>query len=582
MGWEAWFTLAVVAGTVVVLAANWLSPGLTMVGASVALVGAGVIDLDQGLSGFSNPAPFTIAGLYVVARAVQRSGALDPAMGWMLQRGAGLRSQLARLVVPTAVASGFLNNTPIVAMLIGPVEQFSASERVPASRYLMPISFAAILGGSVTLVGTATNLVVSGLLVEDGYDAIGFFEISTLGVPVAVVGIITLLVLAPKLVPDRGVAPTVAEFTADLLVTPGGPLEGATVRSAGLRNLEGTFLAELRRDDETIAPVGPQTRLRADDLLRFVGRASDMARLHDMPGLASTAGADDTAEGGDGAAYFEVVIGKESRLVGRTLRDSGFRSRYQAAVIAIQRAGEQIDAQLGRVELLAGDTLIVTSDEGFAARWQDRPDFLLITPQRPTTPRPTTRGRTFAVIGAVVVAGILLEMPLTVAVLIMAVGLVVVRAMTASEARSAVDLDVILTIAAAFGVAAAIQASGLADTATDGIVGLFGGLGSAGVLIGVLVATSLLKEFITTNAAALLMFPIAVSAAIAAGGNPRGYAIAVAIAASKSFLTPIGYQTNTMVYGPGKYRYGDYVRLGVPLTVLTLAAVVILEPVFFP
>ncbi len=579
MGWEAWFTLAVVAGTVYVLASNRLSPGLTMIGASIALVGAGVIDLSQGLSGFSNPAPFTIAGLYVIARAVQRSGALDPSLGWMLQRGAGLRTQLARMVVPTAIASGFLNNTPIVAMLIGPVERFSAGERVPASRYLMPISFAAILGGSITLVGTATNLVVSGLLVNDGRDAIGFFEISTLGVPVAAIGMLGILLLAPRLVPDRGEPDSIPEFTTDLVVRPGGPLVGSTVRAAGLRDLQGAFLAELHRDDETIAPVAPGTRLRDGDYLRFVGRAADVARLHMIDGLSSTT---DESELSDEPAHFEVVIGKDSRLVGHTLRESGFRSRYQAAVLAIRREGERIDAQLGRVELQAGDSLIVSSDEGFASRWQDRPDFLLITSQAPVE-RPTPqRLRVFGVIGIVVVVAVLLQMPLPVAVLLIAVGLVAARAMTASEARAAVDLDVILTIAAAFGVAAAIQESGLAATATDGIVGLFGGLGSVGVLIGVLVATTVLKEFITTNAAALLMFPIAISAAEAAGADPRGYAIAVAIAASKSFLTPIGYQTNTMVYGPGGYRYADYLRLGIPLTILTLAAVIILEPIFFP
>lgn len=587
MAAEAWITLAVVAGTIVVLAREFLPPSATMVGAMVAVMVAGVVTPDEALVGFSNKAPITIAALYVVAKAIEQTGVLEPVVARVLGNQGGIRNSLARLVAPAMVASAVLNNTPIVAMLTPQIEDWSERRGWSPSKFLMPLSFAAILGGSITLIGTATNLVVSGLLDAAGYEPIGFFEISKLGIPVGLVGGTLIVLLAPRLLPERvspreGLHTGAGRLDIEFVVEPGEQLDGLTVREAGLRNLVGVFLAQVIRSDEVVSPVTPRTRLHGNDRLRFVGKPDDVVELHEMGGLASTERNQVERLDADESAYYEVVIGAGAGLSGKTLREVEFRSRYQAAVIAIHRAGARIDAQLGRVPLRVGDSLLLVADPNFARRWADRTDFLLVSPLRAEPQTRVNPWRMTTVLAVVVAISIALGLPLITGVLVLALGVVASGILSPSDARRSVDLDVIVTIAAAFGLAAAITNSGLADQISGIAVSAFGAGSPLGVLIGIVLATTLLKELVTTNAAALLMFPIAISSALAVGADPRGFAIAVAVAASKSFLTPIGYQTNTMVYGPGGYRYFDYARLGLPITLAVVTLILVIVPAAWP
>jgi di/tricarboxylate transporter len=280
--------------------------------------------------------------------------------------------------------------------------------------------------------------------------------------------------------------------------------------------------------------------------------------------------------------YFEAVIGSRSPLVDRTLRDIGFRSEYQAAVLGIHRSGHLMEGRLGTVPIKVGDTLILVSDPGFRERWSDRADFLLVAELAGTPPVVTSKAWIpVTLLLAVVALAATDTFPILEGALVAAILLVVTRILSPLEARRAVDIEVIVVIASAFGLAAAMQASGLADSIASGLVSLFGGLGDRGVLLGLVLATIILTELVTNNAAALLMLPIAVQAAGAAGLDPRGAAIAVAVSASASFLSPIGYQTNMMVYGPGGYRFTDYVRLGWILTLVVLISTVALTPMFW-
>ncbi len=588
MTWEAWFTLAVVVIILVALVRDIVAPAAAMVGGMVAVLVAGIVTTEEAFAGFANPAPITVAALFVLARAVEKTGALTPVVRMTLGATVGMRRSLARLVFPTISASAFLNNTPIVAMLLPQVEKWAEERGRSPSLYLMPLSFAALLGGVVTVIGTSTNIVVSGLLENAGQPPIGFFEITGVGLPIALVGGVLLVLLAPRLLRVRRSVRQEAEddvkrFVLDMVVDESGALDGRAVEAGGLRHLKGVFLAALDREGEVIAPVTPDTTLRGGDVLRFVGMSDQVLDLQAIRGLSSAEETHlldlDTSR----ARYFEAVIGPTSPMVGTTLKEVGFRQRYQAAVVAIHRAGQRIDAKLGSVPLRVGDTLLLIADPGFHDRWRDRRDFLLVSSTGGTPPVPTTKAVLVGAITlAIVLAASLEIIPILQASLIGAIALVLFGAVTPSEARDAVDLDVIIVIAAAFGVAAAVETSGLAQIVADGMVDAFDIFGPIGILTGVVVATVVLTGLVSNNASALLMFPIAVAAATAAGLESRGFAIAIAVASSVDFLTPIGYQTNTMVYGPGGYRFADYPRLGGPLTLVVVVTLVVLVPVFWP
>lgn len=590
MSIEAWFTLAVTFGAVALMVRGVFPPSAALFGATVVLFVTNVIEPGQALSGFSSTAPFTVAALYVVARATERTGALTWAVSRVMGGGSGFRRSSAKLLVPTAASSAFLNNTPIVAMLVPVVSTWAERQGLSASRYLMPLSFAAVLGGTVTVIGTSTNIVISGLLEESGEAPLGMFELTRLGLPMAVVGIAVMLVLVPFILPLRRSAredarDEVRDFAVDMVVERGGPLDGAEVEAGGLRHLEGVYLVQIERGEDVLGPVSPATVVRGGDRLRFVGQADRVVDLQNMPGLLSYQAEHIVDFEAQQGGFFEVVLGPVSPLIGQTLKEAEFRGRYQAAVLAIHRAGQRVEAKLGDVRLRVGDMLLVLADPDFRTRWYDRRDFLLISELYVDgyPPRRTPN----SVLAWAVVAGIVLAAALGVttileASLIGVVLLVGTRVLSPTEARDAVDLDVIITIASAFGLASAISSSGLADELAAGIVGLLDGFGSRGVLLGLVLATIVLTELVTNNAAAMLMYPIAVSAAVAAGLDPRGAAIAVAVAGSASFLTPIGYQTNMMVYGPGGYRFIDYARLGLPLTVTVVAFIVIAVPWFWP
>lgn len=588
MSLDAWITVLVIVAVLIALVRQVFSPWAIILTGTLTLLIVGVLTPAQAFSGFSNPAPITVAALYVLAAGIEKTGALAAVLNRTMGEKGRYRRPLARVLTPTLGASAMLNNTPIVAMLIPQVTAWADRRGVSPSKLLMPISFAALLGGMLTVIGTSTNLVVSGAMTEHDLAPIGFFEIGRMGLPIALVGLVLLILLGPKLLPDRrGVIDELQQegkqFAIEMTVQPGGAVDGKTVDAGGLRSVPGLFLVSVDRGDTVIAPARPDTVLRGGNRLRFVGARDRIVGAHQIPGLSPTEHKHvvdlDTAS----SKYFEVVVGPGSPLVGSTLKETGFRSAYQAAVVAIHRAGHLVEGKLGQEPIRVADTLILVSDPDFRQRWHNRSDFLLIADVTGKPPATHVKAWIPASILLLVISLAALEiLPILQGALLGAMVLVATRVLTVQEARRSIDVDVIITIAAAFGLAAAMQSSGLAVALADGLVGLFDALGPTGVLLGLVLATLLLTELITNNAAALLMVPIAVVSAETVGLDPRGVAIAVAIAASASFLTPIGYQTNMMVYGPGGYRFGDYARLGWVFTLLIVVATVSLTPVIWP
>jgi di/tricarboxylate transporter len=577
MSADAWLTLAVLVVMLVTLTLDRFPPAGVVFGATFALLLADVIDADAAFAGFSNSAPLTVAALYVLARGAEKTGMLAALTSRLLRDGAGTGA-MTRLLVPTATASTVFPNTPLVAMLMPDVITWCRNRGVSPSLFLMPISFATLLGGVVTVLGTSTNLVISGLL-DQGGDPLGVFELTPVGLPVALVGTAFLILVGARVVPDR-LTPTevaeqeIREFSMTMQVVQGGPLDGRTVAEAGLRDLSGVFLVQIDRDGSdrsTISPVAPDRRVDGGDVLTFVGNVDNVVDLQRIRGLRSTEERHLLAVESPRHTFFEAVVGRSSPLVGTTIRDAEFRGTYQAAVVAIHRSGHRVAGKLGDIRLRHGDTLLLLAAPGFRRNWQDKRDFLLVARVGGEPPSATAKAPIVALTtAAVIVLAALGVVPILEGALVGAAALIVTRTLTFGEARDAIDLDVIVVIASAFGLGAAMETTGLAQEVADGLTGAFDGFGSVGIVFGVVVATAVLTELVTNNAAAVVMFPIAVASAASADVDPRSMAVAVAIAASASFLTPIGYQTNTMVYGPGGYRFTDYVRVGFPLTAIAL------------
>ena len=574
---------------VAVMATDRAPASYVVMAATTVLLVAGVIDTGQAFQGFSNPAPIAVAALYVVAAGAAKTGLVDRLPALLGSGTNGARVQMARLLVPTAAASAFLNNTPIVAMVAPSVLSWAQRTRRSPSKFLMPVSFASILGGLLTLIGTSTNLVVSGLLEASGAAPLGLFEIGLVGLPVAGAGLAFLVLAGPALLPDRRSAGQDVDedgrkFTVEMLVSAESPLVGQTIDEGGLRHLDGVFLVELERRGRRLTAVTPSELLEAGDRLTFAGNIGRVLDLQRIPGLVS-AEERHFPDGGDRVQrrFFEAVIAEGSSLAGSTLKDVGFRARYGAAVVAIRRAGARIALKLGDITLRPGDLLVVLAHEDFQRLARRPRDFIVVAPLgEDPPPRREKQG-----VVALVMAGLMVALGTQVldvvqASLLAAVALVALRVLTPSEARFAVDLNVVVVIGASFGLGAAITESGLAGQIAMVLIRPLAILGDTTLLLGILIGTMCLTELITNNAAAVLMFPIATAAAAQAGLDPRGFAIAVALGASASFLSPIGYQTNTMVYAMGGYRFTDFTRLGLPLTVLVVVVAGLVLPVAWP
>ncbi|MXW18959.1 MAG: SLC13 family permease [Gemmatimonadetes bacterium] len=581
MIWEAWLTLAVVTLAVLVLTRDLVSPAVAFMAAVVVLLIADVVTPGEAFQGFSNPAPITVAALYVLARAVEKSGALQPMVRATLGTARSVRGALARMTVPVAAASAFLNNTPIIAMLSPQIGEWADRRGDSASRYLMPLSFAAILGGMTTLIGTSTNLVVSGLLEEQGYDPFTMFELTRVALPLALVGLVVTVLVSPNLLPDRLPPRQEAReggrsFSVRMIVEPGGPLDGLRMDEAWSVLPEGATMVYFERDGEGAGQPHPETVLKGGDFLTLLGDTDVVLNLHDISGLASSQQPHLPFEFRSARhSYFEAVIAPESRLVGQSLIDIRFLARYQATVVAIHRAGEPVHGHLAQAQLKPGDTLMVIADQGFGERWRGRNDFMLVSrlgaPAPPLSPNAVV---VLAVAAAVVVGAGLQILPILHLSLLGALALVVLGILTPNEAKDSIDFDVIVVIGAAFGLAAAVESSGLGQSAADLIAAVSGNFGAQGAMAAIVVSTIALSSIITNNAAAALVLPIALTSAGTFGIDARAAAVAVALSASASFMTPIAYQTNLMVYGPGGYHFGDYARLGTPLTLVVAVGLV--------
>lgn len=579
------------------------SPDAVLLIALAALVAFGVIDLNKALQGFANTTLLALGSLYVVAAALRNSGALEKAGEVILGPGSqSIQKILLRMCPSVTIYSGFLNNTPIVAMGIPAIRHWSRKYKVSSSKLLMPLSFAAILGGTCTLIGTSTNLIAHSLLQEHGLRGFSFFELAWLGVPCAVIGLLYIIFISPKITPDRSDIRDEEEeqrkSLVELEITKRTPLVGQTIREAGLQEFPGFHLARINRDDNEIAPVTEDEKLREGDHLFYAPKqgVSDIAPdLSDYPGLRLAVQPPRTIkrEEKKDRELHQVVVKEGSRLVGSTVEEAKMLDRFGAAVTGVRRGDKRIQQPLGKFVLQPGDVLLLDTKRGFQKAYEDSRDFYLTSEAGGEEPGTSENNKEESTsdknlyISVLVLLAIITSV--TAGVLdialagILGVGvLLTFNVIEPGEARRAVDWTVLIVIGAALGLGKAMEVSGAAEIIANGIIDLTVAYGPRAILGGIILVTAILTQIITNNGAIALMFPIALSVAQTQGFEARGLIIGMTLAASMAFLTPIGYQTNLMVYGPGNYKFSDFFKVGSPLQLLLWIVMVILIPFIWP
>ncbi|MDN3396718.1 MULTISPECIES: SLC13 family permease [unclassified Pseudoalteromonas] len=534
----------------------------------------GLIDLESMLVNYTNPSLITLVLLILVSIAIEKT-TLIQRLAKSLSSGSLVKS-VTKLGLSTAFLSSFTNNTAVVASLITAIKD---NPNHSPSKLLLPLSYTAILGGTITLIGTSTNLIVNGFAVDAGMAPLGFFDFTLVGLGALSVGLITILVML-KCLPDNGKnSQEVVPFYLEGKVQTGSKLINRTVEENGLRDLKDLFLAEIIRDGNRICAVTPQHIIQQDDILLFVGDIKSVPLLTRFDGLKVV---HDKHEK-DIEHLVEVVVSQSSKLIGKTVKEARFREQFHAAVIAIRRGHDRLQGGLGQVRLQAGDSLILAPGKSFYDLTNLKREFVYISGLDLQTHLGAKQSNIVLLSFAGVLGlSILGAVPLVKGLLVLLIGLMLCGTIKLSEIKRRFPIELLAVVGSAIGLAKLMIGTGLAGQISDAMFVVLGDFGPYGAFIAIFLMTVLFTELITNNAAAALSFPVAYSLAIGFNVEPLPFIMAVAFGASASFISPFGYQTNLMVYSAGNYRLKDYVMMGLPLSIIYSITVLTLIPLVFP
>lgn len=571
---------------------EWAKPDVAVMVAVGVLLAAGVLNSKEVLGVFGNSAPITIACLFIISGALSRTGCVDQLGEWLAAAaGAGERRLLLALIAACLLVSPFINNTPVVMVMIPAVIAVAARQGLAPSRLLIPLSYATILGGLITMVGTSTNILVDGVAREQGLAPFSMFEISLPAILMALVGSAFMLVFAPRLLPVRE---TLSQqfgagerwFMTELFVPEGSHLAGRTLREARLSN--GIIqVLNLVRGDTELADPAPDTRLEVGDRVVVHSRSDAMMALRSSDGVglqapAGTATHDVETLRRRDLVMVEAIVGQTSRYILRPIRDLDLLARYGIHLVAVHRRDASF-AQIGEdFQLLGGDVLLVEGTPAQIQRFCDNGDLFAITEGRQMTSRRHKAPVALATIVGVMLLAALNVMPIEGLALIGAAIVIATGCLTSDEAYKSIEWPILMLIFGMLAISIAMRNSGLDQLLTGQLAALGEGMSPWLMLSLVILITSVATEALSNNAIAVLFTPVAIGLAQQMGVDPRPFVVGVMFAANCSFATPIGYQTNTLVYSAGNYRFADFARLGVPMNVLTWLLCSVLIPLFWP
>jgi di/tricarboxylate transporter len=554
-----------------------MGPAFTFLIGIVVLGIFGILTPKEILSGLANEQIMVIILLLLLGDIIRKSNLIDRLFDKAFRKATTYRGFMTRMIAIVAGFSAFLNNTPLVAIMIPYVHNWSKRNNFAPSKLLIPLSYAAILGGCATLIGTSTNLIVNGMvtdqLIVPGLKSLGMFDFTIVGLPMIIVGTIYLILFSNKLLPSKkdvisDFSAQTREYLVEAMVKTSSKFVGKTIENAGLRNLKGLFLVEILRKEKRISAVSPFEVVREEDILVFAGDTKTIAEM-----VNADVGLELTQIGmfsrKTHTEVLEIVVSHNSTLIDKTVRESGFRGKYDAAILAIHRNGEKISGKIGQMKLKAGDVLLLLAGDDFAKRSADTHDFYLISKVREF--RKLEWYQTVALFGGTALAITLSALgviSLFMALIILLIIIQLLGITSPKDIAKSIDfnLGIIIALSLAFGTA--MVKTGMAHIIANFIISVFKPFGAYGLLFGIFLITNVMASYITTQVAAVLIFPISVTAAINLGLPPIPFILIVSFAAAANFLTPIGYQTNLMVYGPGGYSFRDYFKIGLPLTIL--------------
>lgn len=586
MTWQAWTTLSLVVSVLGLLAFTKLAADMVFMGAVTVLLAIGIIGPKEAFSGFANEGVITVGIMYVIVAGLRDTGAIAYISGFILGKPKSLLGAQVRMMTPVAAVSAFMNNTPLVAMMIPAVGDWAKKNNWSPSKLMIPLSYAAVLGGTMTLIGTSTNLVVNGFVIKETGTGFGIFDVAPVGVPCAIVGIAVTILVGRRLLPNRKSAVNVGDdprqYTVEMVIDPAGPLVNKTVELAGLRHLPGTYLAEIHRNGRLV-PASPEEVLQPGDQLIFVGIVESVVDLQRIRGLQpATNQVFKLDEPRPQRILVEAVVSDSCQLVGKTVREGNFRTVYNAVVIAVARNGERLRQKIGDITLQPGDTLLLEAPTSFASQQKNSRDFYLVSAIEDSSPPHHERAILALAILATMIIVVSFEwVSMLQGGLIASCLMLLLRCCNAEAARRNVDWSVLIVIGASFGLGEALEATGAATTIAHGLLSLTG-TSAMLTLVMVYLVTVAFTELVSNNAAAALLFPIGVEVAKRLDVSIIPFAVAIMMAASLAFCTPIGYQTNLMVMGPGGYRFSDYTRMGIAVTIATTITALIFIPIAFP